>query len=106
MIFDKIKGTFKETFSYYGEKEGDGMAMGSDERDILEVFLILNLSNIAQNSPYVFAPLGLQSFIDTVTIDNVRNLNFPSDLRDLLVNYILVDQINSQRSIQPLFSAN
>lgn len=82
------------------------MALGSDERDILEVFTILNLSNIARNSPFVFAPLGLQSFINTITIDNVRNLNFPSDLRDLLVNYILVDQINSPRQVNTPISTN
>lgn len=69
------------------------MAIASDERDILDVFLIQNLANIAQNSPFVTAPLGIQEFLDTITIDNVVGLNFPSDVRDLLVNYILVRQI-------------
>lgn len=71
------------------------MAIASDERDILDVFLISNLANIAQNSPFVSAPLGFQEFIDTITIDNVRSLNFPSDVRDLLVNYILVNQVRN-----------
>lgn len=72
------------------------MAIKSDEHDILEVFVITNLANIAENSPFVAAPLGLQNFIDTVTVDNVSNLNFPSDIRDLLVNYILTRQLGDR----------
>lgn len=79
----------------FNELRGEIMAIASDERDILDVFLIQNLANIAQNSPFVAAPLGIQEFIDTITIDNVVGLNFPSDVRDLLVNYILVRQIRS-----------
>lgn len=66
------------------------MAVGADEHDILEVFVIQNLANISQNSPFVAAPLGLQVLIDTITIDNVAGLRFSSDIQELLTNYILV----------------
>lgn len=72
------------------------MAMGEDERDILDIFVILNLSNIARESPFVMAPLGFQQYIDTVVIDNTRTNVFPSDIRDLLVNYILVNQVGDR----------
>lgn len=72
------------------------MAMGADERDILDVFVILNLPNIARDSSYVLAPLGLQQYIDTVVINNTNTTVFPSDIRDLLVNYILVEQLGDR----------
>lgn len=75
------------------------MAITSDQHDILEVFLIINLANIANNNPFVSAPLGIQNFIDTVTIDNVSTMTFPSDIRDLLVNYILTRQISNRFSL-------
>lgn len=82
------------------------MAIATDERDILDVYLILNLSSIANNTLFVSVPPGFQEFIDTVTVDNVRMLAFPSDVRDLLVNYILTRQLSNRfsRNIGSRFS--
>lgn len=75
------------------------MAISSDEHDLLDVFLIINLPNIANNNFFVSAPLGFQQFVDTVVVDNVSALNFPSDIRELLVNYILTRQVPDQRGL-------
>lgn len=83
------------------------MALGRDERDILDVFVILNLPNIARESLFVAAPLGLQQYIDTIVIENTNTTVFPSDIRDLLVNYILVNQLGDRaprnRSLRNFF---
>lgn len=72
------------------------MALGKSESDILDVFLILNLPNMVRESVFVTAPLGFQEFIDIITIDNLNSLGFRSDLRDVLVDYILTRQIRDR----------
>ena len=72
---------------------GDDYGHRSDTRDILDVFIIANLATVANNSGNVIVPLGFQDFIDVETVNHIRDLNFPTDIRELLVNYILVKQV-------------
>ena len=74
------------------------LAVSKDVLDILDVFVILNLSTIANNEQVVNVPLGLENFINTETINNVKSIQLPSDLRNLLVNYILINKINDNSS--------
>lgn len=69
------------------------MAVPSDVRDILDVFVILNLSSIANNQQIVNVPLGLDNFINSEVVNNVNRINISSDLRQLLENYVLVNQV-------------
>lgn len=75
------------------------MALGRDEHDIMDIFLIQNLANIANNSQFISAPSGFMQFIDVTTYNNVRQLGFPSDLNQLLVNYILINQTGDVPSV-------
>lgn len=74
------------------------MAVSKSVLDILDVFVIVNLPNIANNEQFVNVPLGLENFINTETINNVKSIQIPSDLRNLLENYILVNKINNNSS--------
>lgn len=69
------------------------MAIKRDVRTILDVFLISNLATIANFGTNLNTPRGLQKFIDTETVNNVKKINFPSDLANLLENYILTRQL-------------
>lgn len=75
------------------------MAIARDTRDILDVFIIANFSKIANFQENVVVPLGLQDFITIETVDNIRDLNFPRDVRELLVNYILVKKLSFLSSV-------
>ncbi len=74
------------------------MAVTSDVRDILDVFLISNLANISQNNLNLNFPPELQNFIDTQVINNLGTgsyrANFPADLRQIFSNFIL-DNFNT-----------
>ncbi|MBP2631340.1 MAG: hypothetical protein H6Q70_1968 [Firmicutes bacterium] len=74
------------------------LAVKKDVLDILDVFVIVNLSNIANNEQNVNVPLGFEDFINTQVVNNVNSIQIPSDLRNLLVNYILVNKINNSSS--------
>ncbi len=78
------------------------MAVRPDVRDILDVFVIANLSNIAQNNPVLNFPPELQDFVNTQVINNVGTASytasFPSDLRQLLSDFIL-SNINTLEDI-------
>lgn len=74
------------------------LAVSKSVLDILDVFVIVNLPNIANNEQFVNVPLGLENFINTETVNNVKSIQLPSDLRNLLVNYILVNKINNNSS--------
>jgi hypothetical protein len=74
------------------------LAVKKDVLDILDVFVIVNLSNISNNEQNVIVPLGFEDFINTQVINNVKSIQIPSDLRNLLVNYILVNKINNSSS--------
>ena len=65
--------------------------MPSDIRDILFVFLVENLSAVANRRP-VILPIGLTDYIRTETINSGGTLPFPSDLADLLFVYELSQQ--------------
>ncbi|WP_110954550.1 hypothetical protein [Anaerosinus massiliensis] len=69
------------------------LAVPSDVRDILDVFVILNLASIANNQQIVNVPLGLDDFINSEVVNNVNRINISSDLRQLLENYVLVNQV-------------
>ena len=75
------------------------MAIARDTRDILDVFIIANFSKIANFQENVVVPLGLQDFITIETVDNIQDLNFPRDVRELLVNYILVKKLSFLSSV-------
>lgn len=75
------------------------VAVAKDVRDILDVFVIQNLAAIANNEQFVNVPLGFQDFINTEVVNNVNNINLPSDLRNLLENYILVNKIDNNSTI-------
>ncbi|MEG6584481.1 hypothetical protein [Dendrosporobacter sp. 1207_IL3150] len=78
------------------------MAIQPDSRDILEVFLIANLANIAQNNPILNFPPELQDFVNTQVLNNIGdasyNVSFASDLRQILSTFIL-DNINTLENI-------
>lgn len=71
------------------------MAVRSDVRDILDVFVIANLAQLAQNNVNLNFPPELQDFVDTQLINNLGspsyNASFPSDLRQILSNFILTN---------------
>lgn len=78
------------------------MAVRSDARDILDVFLIANIANITQNNLNLNFPPELQTFVNTQVINNIGtssyNASFPADLRQLLSTFIL-DNINALETI-------
>ena len=71
------------------------MAVKSDVRDILDVFVIANLAQLAQNNVNLNFPPELQDFVDTQVINNLGtpsyNASFQSDLRQILSNFILTN---------------
>lgn len=79
------------------------MAIARDVRDILDVFIIENFAKISNFQENVVVPAGLQEFITIETVNNIRDLNFPRDVREILVNYILVKKL-SLLSQEPLSS--
>ncbi|WIW70763.1 hypothetical protein [Anaerosinus gibii] len=75
------------------------MAIAKDTHDILDVFVIENFSKIANFQENIVVPQGLQDFITVETVDHIRDLNFPRDVRELLENYILVKKLDFLSSV-------
>jgi len=68
------------------------MAVQEDVLNLLNVFLVNNLSSIANDRRGLQFPMGFQAFIQKEVVNNVEGLQFPSDLREIFVNYILVQE--------------
>lgn len=66
------------------------MAENNDVNMILEIFLYNDLANISDMQESLRFPIGFRSLIRTAVINNIPTLRFPSDLREILVDYILV----------------
>lgn len=65
------------------------MALRSDVQDIVDVLLISNINNLVGPNPVLVVPAGFGDFIDTQVVNNVGNLGLPSDVSQIVENFVL-----------------
>lgn len=65
------------------------MPLRSDTKDIVDVLLLANLGNLTGPNPVLVVPAGFGDFINTSVVNNLGNLGVPSDVRQIVENFVL-----------------